>query len=174
MNARQLLQRFELKRLFIEELGWNNPQGAPRAETYEVDGETLTCAAIAELGSVMVYEVAAASGGIPDSRRRALLHTQVERRHFEHLLVFVDALRANSVWYWVKRDGAQKFPRSHLYSAAQPGDLFLSKLSNMVVDISELDAAGSTPSSPTRRGRPLSRRRRSSSPSIRRSSPKTR
>ena len=42
----------------------------------------------------------------------------------------------------MKRDGGKTYPRDHLYVKGQPGDLFLSKLASMVVDISELDAEG--------------------------------
>ena len=38
--------------------------------------------------------------------------------------------------------GTKTYPRDHLYVKGQPGDLFLSKLASMVVDISELDAEG--------------------------------
>ena len=62
--------------------------------------------------------------------------------HHENLLIFLDHARTQSLWYWVKRDGAKAHPRDHLYVKGQPGDLFLSKLATMVVDISELDAEG--------------------------------
>ncbi|MGZ8244476.1 MAG: Eco57I restriction-modification methylase domain-containing protein [Methylomagnum sp.] len=50
-----------------------------------------------------------------------------------------------SLWLWVKREGSKRFPREHLYVKGQPGDLFISKISGIVVDINELDEHGAFP-----------------------------
>jgi len=54
----------------------------------------------------------------------------------------VDAARTQSLWLYVKRESGKAYPREHWYSKGQPGDLFLSKLSSMVVDLSEFDDEG--------------------------------
>jgi hypothetical protein len=66
------------------------------------------------------------------------------RASYENLLIR-DAARRQSLWYWVKREGPRTFPRDHLYVQGQPGDLFLSKLAGMVVDITDLDRDGQLP-----------------------------
>ncbi|MEO8392249.1 MAG: hypothetical protein ABI700_04575 [Chloroflexota bacterium] len=67
----------------------------------------------------------------------------------ENLLIFVDAQpldkRTQSLWYWVKREGAKQSPREHLYLKGQPGDLFLSKLDSMVIELVELRDDGTVP-----------------------------
>ncbi|HMJ66530.1 MAG TPA: hypothetical protein VK615_14390 [Candidatus Binatia bacterium] len=45
----------------------------------------------------------------------------------------------------MKREAGKSHPREHSYFKGQPGDLFISKLAAMVVDISELDAKGNLP-----------------------------
>lgn len=93
----------------------------------------------------MVLEVTSPDGTIPDAKTRAALHKRVAEQYLENLLIFVDAARTQSLWYWVKRDGAKAFPRDHLFIRGQPGDLLLSKLSGMVFDLSDFDEAGNVP-----------------------------
>jgi hypothetical protein len=67
----------------------------------------------------------------------------------ENLILFVDSGKSvhatQSLWLWVKREGSKRFPREHLYVKGQPGDLFISKISGIVVDINELDDQGHFP-----------------------------
>jgi type I restriction-modification system DNA methylase subunit len=82
-------------------------------------------------------------GGIPtDKKTLAAIHAAVSVLAAENLLIFTDAARTQSLWYWVKRENGKSHPRDHLYVKGQPGDLFISKLASLVVDISELDAQG--------------------------------
>ncbi|WP_035058344.1 DNA methyltransferase [Desulfuromonas sp. TF] len=143
-RTRDLLQRFDFPTLFIEELGWSQP-ASRQPITLNVDGASFTARQIAQLSGVVVFEIAAADGRMPQAKTRAALHKEIARHHHENLLIFVDQERTNSLWYWVKREGNKNFPREHLYIKGQPGDLFLSKLGAMVVDISELDASGALP-----------------------------
>ena len=142
-RARALLQQFDFKTLFIEALGWARAGGRP--DTITAGGVAFHCRPIAQLAGALVYEATTPAGDIPDAKTRAALHAEIEKRHFEHLLIFIDGARQQSLWSWVKHDGGKRFPRSHYYARAQPGDLFLSKLSAIVVDISELDEAGHLP-----------------------------
>jgi hypothetical protein len=143
-KTRDLLQRFDFKTLFIEELGWSLPP-AKTATTLTVEGASQELRQIAQLSGVVVFEVTAADGRIPDTKTRAAIHKQVAQHHHENLLIFLDRERTSSLWYWVKREGTKSFSREHIYVKGQPGDLFLSKLGAMVVDISELDASGALP-----------------------------
>lgn len=53
-----------------------------------------------------------------------------------------DANRTQSLWYWAKRQDGKFYPRDHLFVRGQPGDLFLSKLGQIVFDLSDFDAEG--------------------------------
>ncbi|MDX9708036.1 MAG: hypothetical protein RBT64_00655 [Trichloromonas sp.] len=143
-KTRDLLQRFDFKALFIEELGWSQPTGK-QAANFSHDGVSYERLQIAQLSGVVVFEIQATDGSMPDAKARAALHKEISQHHHENLLIFIDQKRTQSLWYWVKREGTKTFPREHLYVQGQPGDLFLSKLGAMVVDISELDATGTLP-----------------------------
>ena len=139
-RTREHLQNFDFGKLFIEELGWSNPASRKPVDE-EAGGLAFRRTQLAHLSGVVVLEITSAAA-IPDGKTRAAISKEVSKLHHENLLIFTDADRTQSLWYWVKRDGAKVYPRDHLYVKGQPGDLFLSKLAAMVVDISELDAEG--------------------------------
>lgn len=137
-RTRQYLQAFDFRTLFIEELGWNHP---PRRApfTLNVSGTLYTFTPIAELGSVPVLEATHPSGGLPDAKQRRAAYTTLPLG--EKLVIFVDADRHNSLWYWQKTEAGRAVPREHHYHRSQPGDLFLNKLSALLISLRELEAA---------------------------------
>ena len=85
--------------------------------------------------------------GLPEKPDRLAIHQRLSELAHENLVIFVDHADSptQSLWLWVKREGSQRFPREHLYVKGQPGDLFISKISGIVVDINELDEHGRFP-----------------------------
>ncbi|MDD5033893.1 MAG: hypothetical protein PHE55_03975 [Methylococcaceae bacterium] len=144
-RLRDCIQCFDLKRLFIEELGWSHPKSAKPHALSLPDG-TWQATPLAEMSGVLVFRVAGAAG-LPDSKTRDAIHKLLSEIAHENLLVFLDRAEnpSQSLWLWVKRDGAKRYPREHLYVKGQPGDLFVSKISGIVVDINELDEQGNFP-----------------------------
>ena len=140
-RVRDHLNEFNFRELFIEELGWSRPTERHKI-TIEVSGESFERQAVAELSGVVVYEVTSADGVIPEAKTRRAIHTEISKLHYENLLIFLDRERTQSLWYWAKREGKKTYPRDHTFMHGQPADLFLQKLSGMVVDISELDEEG--------------------------------
>lgn len=140
-RARDLLRQFSFQRLFIEELGWSRPT-RKAAVDLEVKGTHFAGRQVAELSGAVVMEIEAPDGSIPDAKLRASVHKEVGKLHHENLLIFVDRERTQSLWQWVKRLDGKEIPRDHLYLKGQPGDLFLSKLSQMVFDLADFEAEG--------------------------------
>lgn len=143
-NTRTLLQDFAFHRLFVEELGWEQPSSS-RKQTLSANDFTWEQRQIAKLSGIVVLEISMPDAVIPDARMRKAVHKEIAKLHHENLLIFVDGQRSQSLWYWVKREQGKEHPREHFYSKGQPGDLFLSKLSALVIDLSELDAEGRLP-----------------------------
>lgn len=141
-HARTALQNFDFTKLFIEALGWSNPKS--RRDTAIETAEGYTRHEVAQLSGVVVIEVAPndKSGRIPDAKTCAAIHKEIAESHYENLLIFVDAQRSQSLWYWVKREQGKSIPRNHAFMRGQSGDLFLSKISAMVFDLSDFDNAG--------------------------------
>jgi len=143
-KVRNLLQEFDFKSIFVEELGWSQPPQSKPAPLI-CDGTEYEVRQIAQLSGVVIFEIRQKDGKIPDAKKRAAVYKDIAKHHHENLLIFVDSIRSQSIWYWVKRENKKIYPRDHVYVKGQPGDLFLSKLGTMVVDISELDEAGNIP-----------------------------
>jgi hypothetical protein len=143
-RVRNCLQGFDFRLLFIDELGWSQPTARSAAE-FDAAGATFTRRQIAQLGGVVVFEIAAPDGRIPDAKTRLAVHREIAKLHHEHLLIFVDRDRTQSLWYWVKREDGKLRPRDHFYFKGQPGDLFIAKLAAMVFDLGEFDAEGNVP-----------------------------
>lgn len=142
-RVRDLIQQFDFHNLFIEELGWSQPD-LRRDTLLKIADVTAEYRHIAQLAGVVVIEIATVESMIPDAKTRAAIHRDIERQFYEHLLIFINQRRdpSQSVWSWIKREGGKWLPREHAYFRGQPGDLFIAKISRMVVDISELDTDG--------------------------------
>lgn len=140
-KVRQKLQEFDFKNLFVDELGWSQPVHL-KPTVLEWKGERFEQKQIAQLAGVVVIEILSVDGKIPDAKTRAAIHKEISQHHHENLLIFLDKKLTQSLWYWVRREGTKRLPREHLYVSGQPGDLFLSKITSMFFDISELDEHG--------------------------------
>ncbi|MHC5761287.1 Eco57I restriction-modification methylase domain-containing protein [Nostoc sp.] len=137
-QTRDLLYNFQFSDLFIEELGWSKPS-RQKPVTLKIDNKTYQYKKIAELSGVAIFEVTATDGKIPEAKVRTAIHQEITKLINENLLIFITEERTRSLWYWVKREGSKTFVRDHLYVKGQPGDLFLSKLGSLVIDITELE-----------------------------------
>jgi len=139
-RTRDLLYNFNFGELFIDVLGWSQPS-TKKAVPLEIEDKIYQYKRIAEASGVVVFEVTAKDGQIPEAKQRTAIHKEVTERIAENLLIFVDEERTRSLWYWVKREGTKRYFRDHLYVKGQPGDLFLSKLGSLVIDIADLEVS---------------------------------
>jgi Alw26I/Eco31I/Esp3I family type II restriction m6 adenine DNA methyltransferase len=137
-ETRELLHKFQFQDLFIQQLGWSD-SSQKKVVHLEIEEKTYQYQRIAESSGVAIFEVTAADGNIPDAKIRAAIHKEVTNLIAENLLIFIDSQRTRSLWYWVKREENKSYIREPLYVKGQPGDLFLSKLGSLVIDITELE-----------------------------------
>ena len=137
-NTRTYLQGFDFKTLFIEELGWNNPTNKNAFPFQTKEGQFFR-KAIAELSGATVYEITNDAGNIPDAKTRDVISKEIQKINFEHILIFIDKNRTQTIWRWVKKQDKKNLPREHYFSSGQTGDLFIAKLAGLMVDISEIE-----------------------------------
>jgi hypothetical protein len=140
-RVKDRLKAFDFQHLFTDELGWSQP-ASRQSVSFEASGHRFERREVAHLAGVAVFEVQEDEGRIPDAKTRAAVHKEVAKHHHENVLIFVDAKRSQSLWYWARRQNGKTYPRDHLYVQGQPGDLFVSKLGQMVFDLSEFDEEG--------------------------------
>jgi hypothetical protein len=137
---RRHLQTFDFPALFIEGLGWLSVRGArPKALSGPGLPANYTAEALAELSGVVVYRVQGPAGDFPEAAERRALQKALAQESSENLVIFCDREQTRSVWYWLKRDGKREVPREHFYLRGQSGDLFLSKLQGLLIELKDLE-----------------------------------
>lgn len=140
-STRNLLQSFEFKKLFIEELGWSNPISTKKID--DTIKEIRFCKQpIAELGGAVVFEITTPSGTVLEPKERLTIAKEIQKQHYENVLIFIDKDRKESIWHWLKNQNKKIVSREHFFFRHQPGDGFIAKIASLVVDISEFDKDG--------------------------------
>ena len=136
-GLRPHLQAFDFPSLFVEGLGWDHFQGEPLA--IAVDGYEYALKPVAKKADFAVLECAPGSdGAIPNYPLRRRIETQVTKRAFEHLIIFVDAARTQQVWQWVKRQtGKPTACREHRFNAGQTGQPLLQRLDSFLFTLED-------------------------------------
>ncbi len=135
-RARQLLRNFDVRALFIEELGWDHHDAPLEIRAL---GSTITLSALAEKRGMVAYHCPAPTGqSLPDFAQRRKIERQVARATHEHLIVFTDLTNTTQIWQWVKREpGKPAASREHTYRVSQPGDALLQKLAAIAFTLDE-------------------------------------
>ena len=136
-ELRPHLQAFDFPRLFVEGLGWDHFQIEPLV--LPVDGHEYALKPVAEKAQFAVFECAPGpDGAIPEYPVRRKIETQVTKRAFEHLIIFVDAARTQQVWQWVKRQaGKPTACREHRFHTGQTGQPLLQRLDSFTVTLED-------------------------------------
>ena len=136
-ELRSHLQAFDFPRLFVEGMGWDHFQVEP--SVLPVDGHEYALKPVAEKAQFAVFECASGpDGAIPEYPVRRKIETQVTKRAFEHLIIFVDAARTQQVWQWVKRQaGKPAACREHKFHTGQTGQPLLQRLDGFIVTLED-------------------------------------
>ena len=136
-ELRTYLQAFDFPHLFVEGLGWDYYQGEPLALT--VDGHEYALKPVSEKAQFAVFECAPGpDGAMPDYPLRRKIETQVTKRAYEHLIIFVDAAHTQQIWQWVKRQaGKPPAYREHQFSTGQTGQPLLQRLDSFLFTLDD-------------------------------------
>jgi hypothetical protein len=142
-HARQFLQSFNLRKLFIEDMGWGRSGSDLEIPS---EGDVLLLTAVAQKRGLMVYVCSPlADGNIPDYATRKKIETQVRKSVHEHLIIFTNLDNIRQVWQWVRREpGKPTTSREFEYSIGQSGDVLLQRLQNPVFTLEEEESLGIT------------------------------
>jgi len=135
-RARQLLRAFDLPTLFIEELGWDRHAATLNVS---IDGQYYALHTVAQKRGMVAYTCApGVDGHIPPGPTRRAIERQVALTVREHLIVFHDAARVESIWQWVRREAGQpSVPREEPYHRDLPGHRLLQRLETIAFGLNE-------------------------------------
>ena len=130
------LENFDLRSLFIEELGWDH--GGTNIEA-TVAGSTFVLEAVAQKRGMVVYQyVAESDDAFPDHPTRQKIEKAVAKTVREHLIVYAAHDRNTLYWQWVKREpGRPDRSRQHIWHRGQPGEALIQKLEQLVFTLDE-------------------------------------
>lgn len=136
----RLLNEFQLGRLFVNELGWENPTLRP--QPVPVNGHTFTLAQLAHKRGVSVFQCTPdATGAIPPRATLLKLEKEASKLAYEHLLIFTDVQQATMTWLWVARvPGQPAATRTHTWHKGTSGESLRQKLEQVVWSLEEEEA----------------------------------
>ena len=137
-KIRASLEQFDLRSLFIEELGWD--LGGEDTEV-TVANATYALQAVAHKRGLVAYQyVADADAAFPDHPTRQKIEKAVAKKVREHIIVYASSDRSTHHWQWVKREpGQPDRSRSHIYQRGQAGEVLIQKLEQIVFTLEEED-----------------------------------
>jgi hypothetical protein len=135
-SARRLLEQFDFAKLFVEELGWDRHNAALPVET---SGTSHALKAVAEKRGMVAWVCEAPVGQkIPDRATRKKIEHQVAKTTLEHLIIFIDAKRAEQIWCWARREtGKPAAVIEHFWYASSGNSGFLQKLHGIAFSLDE-------------------------------------
>ena len=136
-GLRPHLQAFDFQRLFVEGLGWDHYQAQP--VVVQANNREYSLKPVAEKTGFAVYQCAPdQDGAVPSYPVRRKIESQVAKRAFEHLVIFIDDRRATQIWQWVKREaGKPAACREYAVHSSQGGDHVLQRLQGLAFPIEE-------------------------------------
>ena len=137
-RVREHLRNFDLRSLFIEELGWDH--GGTNTEA-TVAGHTYPLQAIAHKRGMVVYQYLADSEeAFPDYPTRRMIERKVAKTVREHLIVYAPHDQSALYWQWVKREpGRPDRTRHHINYRSQSGEALIEKLEQIAFTLEDED-----------------------------------
>ena len=135
-RCRQLLKEFNLRSLFVDELGWDTHHTPLEIQ---LDGQPKKLQALAQKRGMVALHCPMQPGGqLPEYAVRRKIEQQVAKAAHEHLIVFTDAAQTAQVWQWVKREpGKPAACREHHFHKSQSGEALLQKLQAVAFTLEE-------------------------------------
>ncbi len=137
-KVRKHLECFDLRLLFIEELGWDHG-GSDLA--VPIAHHLYPLKAIAQKRGMVAYQyVADSEAAFPNYSTRQKIERVVAKTVREHIIVYVSHDRSTQYWQWVKREpGRPDRFRQHIYHREQPGEALIQKLERLAFTLDEED-----------------------------------
>jgi hypothetical protein len=135
-RCRPLLQDFDFRTLFIDELGWDTHRA-----TLDIPLKTGSAdlEAIANKRGFVVWHCATPVGGtFPDSNARRRIEREATKAAHEHLIIFTDAAKSRQIWQWVRRQPGEPLRvREIEWTSGQSGEIILQKLDPLFVSMED-------------------------------------
>ncbi len=135
-RVRGFLESFDLRTLFLEELGWDS--GGADVQV-EAAGAAFVLEAVAHKRGMVAYRcVAATEETFPDRPTRLKIEKALAKTVREHIVVYGSPNLREHYWQWVKREpGKPDRARSHGFRRGQSGEALIQKLESIAFTLDE-------------------------------------
>ncbi|MBI3340151.1 MAG: Eco57I restriction-modification methylase domain-containing protein [Chloroflexi bacterium] len=131
IQTRRDLQAFDLKKLFIEKMGWDL---AKQTSEIQVDGQHFQLTMVAQKRGLAAFVCSPMpDGSIPDSSLRAKIETQVRKLAHEHLIIFTNGDKTTQKWQWVRREPNKPIARREYDKT----EIILQRLQSAIFELDE-------------------------------------
>ncbi|MEQ8170516.1 MAG: DNA methyltransferase, partial [Candidatus Eremiobacterota bacterium] len=137
-RCQKYLKDFDLKKLFIQELGWDHHSASLEIP---LNNHFYNLSAIAQKRGMTAFICSPYEDGlIPENSIRCKIEAQVEKSYHEHFIIYTDKNKTTHLWQWVRREpGKPLARRNHKYTVNQPGDSLIQKLQSIAFSLEEED-----------------------------------
>ena len=133
-NISQSIREFDLRGLFIEELGWDR---FTIEHAIEIDGMVWRMEGVAEKRGFQVFRCVS-SGEMPDRTLRQRIDGQLAKMALEHLVVFIDAHQSAQRWQWAYRQPEKPVQYfNDRFDKGDSGERLAQKLQHLFISINE-------------------------------------
>ena len=135
-KIKKYLENFDLRALFIEELGWDH--GGSNIEV-PVGNYGFPLKAVAQKRGMVVYQyVTDSAKEFPNYPTRQKIEKFVAKTIREHIIVYATYDKNTLYWQWIKREpGRPDQTRHHIYNRDQSGEALIQKLEHIVFTLEE-------------------------------------
>ena len=131
-----MLDEFDLRSLFVDELGWDH--GGEDTTIAVAENRTFALEAIAHKRGFVAYQCVSGRTRLPDYRTRQQIERRLAKTTHEHLIVFATTTHSVQCWQWVKRElGQPPRYRQHHYSRGQHAEALTQKLERLRFTLEE-------------------------------------
>ena len=126
-QLREYIKEFQFEKLFIEALGWNNPQ-QQNSLAINLGSKKIQLSYIAQISGVPVLKFSLNNSVDVDNGVIKKLHQKIKEKHNKHLLLFASESEDYFSISYLSRENQQ---RVHHYFKDQSGDALISKLAGI-------------------------------------------
>ncbi len=135
-RVRSCLESFDLRTLFIDELGWDH---GGEDVTVQAAGAAFALEAVAQKRGMVAYQcVAATEQTFPNHPTRRKIEKALAKTVREHIIVYAPPDRKEHCWQWVKREpGKPDIARAHGFRRGQSAEALIQKLERIAFTLDE-------------------------------------
>ena len=135
---KSFLKKGEIRKLFIEGLGWD---GGKSTKDCKVDEVTYGLKEVAVKAGFKVWLCEMTGQRLPSREQMKAVHRQLVKESYEHIIIFSSKDSKSQAWLWVRREANKPISyKHHLFSVDQEGESLSQKLRELYIAFEEEEA----------------------------------